>query len=458
MSINFSRFVPRMARLLPLLATVVIFAGCAETQRPEATGKGSVRGINAVVTSPELFFLNEERSMGNVNFRGIAGFQEWDDLEYNFNFDVFLPGEPEATRIASQFIDVVAGNEYSVALTGTLDNPVIVTWEDPERDFDGTEDFFDLDFVNLSPLTGEVDVYYDIEGTAPQAGMEIGRIANGERIAFQQFQPGDYVLILTAPGDPATILFESESFPRIAGERLSFLFTDPDPSITSPVGVDLVGRSGSPQRVADINSPPQLRVLHASFGTQNFDGYLDENLANLVFPNVAFKELAPFADAADVFLPLTLTEVGAPGTELFTVSIQQILGSLRTILIFGTSDELLARPIINDARPLSTYPVVRITHLSSNLATGLDIYEVAAGTELTDEVFPKFASSILGISTGFFATDTGMLEFILTLPGEKEAIATPVALDLANGNVVDMVIVDTADPAVVELLIIESNL
>ena len=454
-----SRFIDRARRYWPVLLATVVFAGCAESQRPVATGKGAVRGINAVATAPEMFFQIEERSMGNVNYRGVAGFQEWDDLEYNFNFDILLPGDSEFTRIATQFIDVVADIEYTVALTGTLDNPAIISWEEPEREFDGTENFFEIDFVNLSPLTGEVDVYFDLEGTAPQAGMEIGRIAFGERVSYVQFeQPGDYVLILTAPGDPTTIVFESASFTRVTGERLTFMLSDPDPSITSPVGVDLINASGSSQRMADINSPPQIRLLHAAFGLQNFDGYLDENLANLVYPDVAFRSLTAFADAAEVLTPLTLTAVGDTNTELFTVDIQQIVGSLRSIFIFGTPDEILARPIINDARPLSTYPVARITHLSSNLAEGIDVYEVDPGTELTDEVFPKFASSILGLSTGFFATDEGMREFVLTLPGEKEAIATSVVLDLASGNVVDMVIVDTADPAVVELLVIESNL
>ena len=453
------RQVVARGRILPVIAMALVVAGCAESQRPQASGKGAVRGINAVATAPEMFFLIEERLMGNVNYRGIAGFEEWDDLEYNFNFDILLPGDTVSTRIATQFVDVQVGIEYSVALTGTLDNPTIISWEAEEREFDGTENFFELDFVNLSPMTGEVDIYFDLEGTPPQIGMEVGRIAFGDRIDYVQItQPGSYVLTLTAPGDPATVVFQSDAFPRVTGERLTFMLSDPDPSITSPVGVDLIPFSGSSQRMADINSPPQIRVLHAAFGVQNFDGYLDENLANLVFPNVAFQELSVFADAAEVLLPLTLTAVGDTSTELFTVDIQQVLGTLRSVFIFGTPDEVLARPIINDARPLSTYPVVRITHLSSNIPDGIDVYEVDPGTELTEDVFPKFGGSIIGISTGFFAADSGMREYILTLPGEKDPIATPVVFDLADGDIVDLAIVDTADPAVVELITVESSL
>ena len=49
-----------------------------------------------------------------------------------------------------------------------------------------------------------------------------------------------------------------------------------------------------------------------------------------------------------------------------------------------------------------------------------------------------------------------MRDFVLTVNGEKTPIATPVTLDLANGDVVDMIIIDTADPAAVELLVFET--
>ena len=37
-------------------------------------------------------------------------------------------------------------------------------------------------------------------------------------------------------------------------------------------------------------------------------------------------------------------------------------------------------------------------------------------------------------------------------------IAAPLVVDLVNGQIIDIVIVDTADPAVVELLVLESVL
>ena len=100
------------------LLTVLALFGCSDTQRLEATGKSAVRGINALVDSPEISFLIEERSIGGVSFKGVAGFAEYDDLTYNFNFDILLTGDTEATRLGSQFIDVVVDHEYTVVLSG----------------------------------------------------------------------------------------------------------------------------------------------------------------------------------------------------------------------------------------------------------------------------------------------------------------------------------------------------
>ena len=48
-----------------------------------------------------------------------------------------------------------------------------------------------------------------------------------------------------------------------------------------------------------------------------------------------------------------------------------------------------------------------------------------------------------------------MVELTITLLGEITPIAPPVILDLANGDTVDTVIVDTVNPGMVELLIVD---
>lgn len=433
----------------------VLLSACAESTRPEATGKGRIRGINGVATSPELIFLIEERPQGNVNYRAVSGFTEWDDLTYIFNFDMFLPNAAEPDRIASQTVDVLAGNDHTLVLTGTLANPAILSWEEEEREWDGTETVFEVDFFHVSPLLGEVDVYFAAEGTAPVVGNEIATMSNGDRIPYLELAEGDYELIITAPGDPATVMFQSSGLARLPSERITIGLFDTDPSITAPVGVNIIFDGGAAQSLSDINSPPQIRLSHASYGVENINGYFDDDFGTVIFPNLAFGETTLYTDITETITPFDVALISAPATTVAEADIQRINNLHRTFVFWGLPGQHLLRVLAHDARPVEAFPVARVTDLSANIAE-LDIYIVEPGTVLDDTIAPRFGGAIPGISTDYFDLEAGMHEFILTLAGEQTPIATSLIVDVANGDVVDMLIVDTADTAVVELRIFET--
>ncbi|MEE8221024.1 MAG: hypothetical protein V3R21_04635, partial [Woeseiaceae bacterium] len=53
----------------------------------------------------------------------------------------------------------------------------------------------------------------------------------------------------------------------------------------------------------------------------------------------------------------------------------------------------------------------------------------------------------------FGPTIPGNYDLILTLPGEKTLIAGPIRVDLVNGDVVELLILDTVDPTIAEVAI-----
>ena len=431
-------------------------SGCAETQRPESTGKGSVRAINAIVDSPDLVFRNEERSQGNIGFRTTVGFTNWDDLEYTFNFDIFLPDQDDAIRLASQFVDVVVDTEYSLALVGSLDDPSVIMWEDAERSWEGTETVFEADFVHLSPMTGQVDVYFVLDGAAPVPGEEVGTLSFGERLPFREFPEGDYSLVLTAPNDPANVLFTGTAARLAPAVRLTVALFDPDRSITAPVAVNFILSDGAALTPSDINSPPKARLLNAVFGGVNLDGYFNNDLGAAVFSDVGFSELSTYVDLVDLVTPLTVTEAGNPANVVVEQDLQFVGNSFRTMAVYEFAGETQIRAVLDDARPLATFPVMRITSFASNIDF-LDIYEQEAGTDITFE-FPTFGAITPGVSTAYFSSREGMREITVVRTLEKDPIATPLVVDLVNGQIIDIIIVDTADPNVVELRVLESVL
>ena len=203
---------------------VAAIGGCAETAQVGATGKGTIRGINSIVTSPELQFKIEERILGGVAFKGVAGFSEYDDLTYNFNFDLLLPGDTEITRVATQFLDVTVDTEYTIVLAGTVANPTLISWDAAERDFDPAENGIRGRFCTFvaSVWRGKC-LLRSGRDRCLVLGEAIGSINYGERIPYQEFANGEFELIITAKDDPINFLFQSRALTSTPAGRVDLL-------------------------------------------------------------------------------------------------------------------------------------------------------------------------------------------------------------------------------------------
>lgn len=442
--------------MVATLACVAAVSGCVESSRQQATGKGNIRGINAIVTAPEIGFRIEERNLANVDFKGTSGFNAFDDLSYNFNFDLLLPGEIDATRLASEFVDVKADHEYTVVLSGTVANPSSFVWDDPIQEWDGTETVFEVSFAHLAPSMGRLDVYFAAPGTVPVLGQAVGSMTKGNRLPLMQFEEAAYELILTRKNDPATIVYQSTPVTLVAQTRVLIAVFDPDPSVLGNVGVSFYGGGGGSAVLADVNFPPQVRTLHAAFGTENFDGYFNSDFANIIFSDIGFQELSPYVDQPGSTTLLSLTPVGNSGALIHEADVVAANAGKRTAVLAGVPGTPTFLTLRDDARPLETFPVIRFVNASFN-TNSLDVYALPPGTSIDDTLLPTIRGLPSSFDSGFGAVATGPLQLTVTLNGEKTAIATPVMLDLVNGDIVDAVIVDTVDPGMVELVVFDSQ-
>ena len=447
---------PSLRQVAGILLAVLAVSACTESSRPVPTGKGSIRGINAIVESPEVNFLIEERSLSSLDYKQGTGFFDYDNLEYTFNFDSFPFSDQAARRLASMSIDVIADTTYTLVLTGTLSNPSIMMWEVPEPNFDGTETFFEMDFVHLSPQTGEVDIYFSPTDTAPVLGNEIATLQYGDRIPYQPFESTSYEIIVTAPDDPNTVLFKSFSIPTSPSSRVTTAIFDVDPSITSPLAVALINNNGAATTLADVDHPPQLRMLHAAFGTQGTDGFYDSDFDSIVFADIEFGELSSYADFPNSSVTLNLTAVGDPATLVFEDTALVPPNGLGTVVFVGTPDSLEFKPLQDDARPLASYPVARITNAARSFDR-IDLYILEPGTPIEEDTLPTLINFTPNFDTGFVPLLPGASELTLTAFGDKTPISTPLLLDAATGDVFDIIILDTADPSSLETRIFDSN-
>ena len=439
----------RSLTLLPLAA--LLLSGCAETSRPEASGKGNIRGMNAVATAPSATFFIEERALGQLTYKQVSSMQQFDDLSYAFHFAARRPGDSAETRIVSRTLDVVPDKDYFFVLTGSVADPEMLLWETDAREWADDETEFEVAAAHLATGTGTVDVYFLPAGEDPVAGTALGTVSFGERLPNVTTGEGDYEFFVTAPGDPSTVLFESTS--REYAARTSVLFTvqDADPSITSSLSVRRIDQSGSSAELAQRGAPPTQRFFHAAHGTGAVDVYVDEDFDAPLAANLAFGDLTADLNVPVASVAYTFTAAGNVGAVVLEEEQGSPATSRSTTFLVGEPGDLELATFVNDRRPVAGFGKLRINQVSANLER-VDVYIYPAGTDIAERSpnVPQIASTF---SSDYLHLPPDEYEVTVTETGEKSVLAGPVPLELAAGDVVEAAILDTADPNVLDVIV-----
>lgn len=433
------------------LVAIMALGGCVESQRPVPTGKGHVRGVNGIVTAPSVLFRIEERNLGSLDYKISSDGARWDSLSYNFNFDVFVPGELDPVRVITHPLDLAQDTDYVFLLSGSIATPEVLEWTQPERIFDGSETVFEIGFGHAAQTLLQYDVYFDTTGTVPMAG------AQRATLGFRDFSPaielpeGEYEVILTTPGNPMDIVYQSEPTTLNGANGLIITIFDPDPSLTAPVNVRLINRAGTAAELLDAAAVPSLRIMHTAFGTENVDVYLDGDFSAPIASDLAFGQITPDLTLGQAAPTLTFTMVGNPGAPIYEQEVLVLAGARNTAFLAGEPMDLRVSPHSEDRRSRETVARYRVTHMAFNIQL-VDLYVKPAGTDINDEL-PTIIGLPYLFNSGYNGLAADSYEMTLTMQGTKDIVAGPLPLDLALGDVVEIAIVDTVDPAMLDLII-----
>ena len=127
-----------------------------------------------------------------------------------------------------------------------------------------------------------------------------------------------------------------------------------------------------------------------------------------------------------------------------------------TVVVAGMPGDLSFGFLLDDARPLETVPQIRFLNVAFN-TEALDIYILEPGTPIDDDAIALIRGLPPAVDTGFNVFSEGLFELTVTLADETTPISTPVTLDLATEDVIDVIVVDTVDPTLVELLVFDTH-
>lgn len=434
-------------------ASTLFLASCgSDSKLPNPTGKGTVRAIHAIPDAADVFFKIEERSLGGINYKQSSLPARYDDFEYNFNFDIFVPEQSDPRRIATVTQKIDANREYVFALTGSVDNPTVTTWVTDLRQWSGTETAFEARFAHLSVSLGDVDVYFDDPANPPSAANLVTTLSPGSIMEIADFEEGTYVVTITTAGDPnRTPVYTSEELDYNARTSHVISIFDGNANDTAPYILATMTTSGVFVRLPDASFPPSIRFVHGAQTLPAVDVYDDELLTSQVTAGVVFGTTTPdLAGSAD---PTTyyFTPEGSTATTLFSADVSSPLpGSRGDLYLVGDTDAWSGLYFSQNRASVSTGARISIVNASLNNPS-FDLYIKDRDDPLTEEDVPVLLRIGLGLSSPPVQRLTGSYDIYLTGPGTKNEFAGPYPVDVTLGDVVFLLAVDNVDPATIDI-------
>ncbi len=441
--------------VLPLLFALILAACGTESSLPSATGKGSIRAINAIPSSPEVGFLIEERTIGTADYRQTTTLAEYDDLSYKFNFEVFFAGDSALTRFASRSLDVVADMDYIMVLTGTLTNPTVILWESPQRDFVDTETVFQARFAHTAESLGTVDYYFAPPGTPPVLGEAAGTLAFGEILTAADFAAGDYVLTVTANDDPSDVLFQSNTSTFLAAADYTISTFDGGSSTFAPIVARAYPAGSGTLFLADARFPATVEFINASLQLGTIDIYNDETQTSRIVDDLPHRGISAELNLAAGDTDISVTPFDATTPIYFSQNLNFFAGTRGRVVAVGATDNFGGFVYIPDRRGVSTQVKFQVFAATENFDF-VSVYAIEADAVL-DQQLPVLAalpSSTLSTPVVFA---TGSFDLYVREFQGTEILAGPIRIDVALGDVVNAIIYDNVDPAIVDFEILPNN-
>jgi len=441
----------RIFLLLTCLGALFLSACDVESKLPTPTGKGQIRAINAIPGSPQFVFLIEERPLGTLKYKQSSNPGIFDDFSYSFNFDIRYPGDAIPTRVASETLKVEKDREHIFLVTGDITAPTFTVWEGDIREWAAGDTVFEVRVGHGSASLGDIDVYFDEAGTALGTNAPVATLAFGEIGAAADYEAGPYVMTVTATGDVDTVYYTSSATDLLPQFAHVITVFDGDGNDTAPVAVRSMTSVGNPLLMPDANYPPETRFIHSAYTLETVDVYNDELLTNLFAEDVTFgvatSDLETVLEGEDYYF----TPADSQATVLFEYgTITQNPGTFTHVYLRGDTDEWGATRLTPDRSTSSISVKLRVYHAAVNNLL-FNVYLKDRDEPLSEDDQPLLLG-IYSASTGVVTFDAGSYDIYVTEQGTKNEISAPYQIDVALGDIVDLIAVDTVDPAIVELI------
>jgi hypothetical protein len=442
-----------------IVALSLALTACSSSNNgAEVTGKGSIQGLHAMPEVGTVSFLIEETLLTTLDYKDASGISQYDDIEYTFRYEILLPGDDEATELTSTTLTVDSEQEYLFVLTGTLDAPELILWEQFGRDWDQELDdaeedettvtVAEISFGHLWNTSENFDIYVETPGTSPLATTPKATIEYSNRTSAVEIEAGEYQIVITPPGDPSTIVFASDPIDIPAATSNLLVLMDDGGTSTAAFTVRWIGSSLGAE-LYDRNLQSELTVVHAALGTDSIDALSGGTTPTVLATDLAYKGTSESSSVDTGELSLNVTPSGNPGVFLAEDAFNIAEGSFNRVYLIGIPGMTQVVLTREDRRRLATHARIQTFQAAARFAF-VDIYLVATDIDIS-LINPTFTSLVYGTSTGLINFEPGDYNLVVTEPGTKNIIAGPITVSLAANDIRHVTILDSPSVTAAEI-------
>lgn len=428
---------------------VLMLAGCGGSG-VEDPPNGAIRALNLAANQPEVAFLREERTVANLVYKGSSPFLSVDQDQYDFNVEVTPVGASDPDRIFSFSFNVQAETEYTFIITDFGSSVTVETLT--QEPFSG--DDAQTRFLHRANAAGPVDVYVEAPGSNIPGATAWGTASPGDTLDPRTQAPGDYVITLTEVGNPANVLFTSQTFALTAADDLLLVAADSVGGVSEPLSVLVLTNQATNSELFSDNAQSQVRIIHSAPPVGPVDVVFADDFAMPFAANVAPGTVTDYA-AVDAGSPnLKITPAGNPGVLEVDEEFGALPGRFLTLLLTGEPGQVTGR--ISVDRPISYPGLARIQVLNgaTGPGTAVNIYLVPPGTDVAD-VNATVPAVSQGATTDYRNFEAGDYELIVTTLTADEVIGGPTPVTLTNGGVYGAVVIDAATEPNVDIVLFD---
>ncbi|MDO6568570.1 DUF4397 domain-containing protein [Alteromonas sp. 1_MG-2023] len=364
--------------------------GCIYTgDDDEGDGNGYAQYVNLVPQSPDIEFVVDDDSEGELSFTEATAYSYVSNVSYDIEFNQILPNTENSSFIDDETLKVDKKKVHSYILYGETDYPSSLEIEidvSDVYDSDFDDGYAMVQFANLASYDDAVDVYIlDADGSLTNQTASY-TLSLADTSGDTELDAGDYKLVFTQSGTD-TILAMKNDITIEEGEALSYVLVSYESAGIEDTFFSIVelNNSGSRQLTNEAQDS-YLRVSNNITNT-NAISVAQTTSSNIVAEDIAFGDISDFisieidepdeATNVDVYLHDSDTQAVLESTSIdfYADQVALLLGS------GNTNSTVTSYSNTEDLRVIETHAKLLFSHnIDNESSTAISVKVIEQGS------------------------------------------------------------------------------